>query len=217
MNNRSPKGVEKMKRKINTDNVEIIRTKSRTPVSKVTHISADTPKSDFYEGQKVTLLIGEETEIGYKAIIKNCEEGILYKNEVFQPLEKGQKVEGFIKKIREDKRIDLSLYKPGYKKVDALSERIIERLKEAGGFLPVTDKSQPDTIAELFGVSKKTYKMIIGGLYKKKMIAIEDDGIRLIKKGAPAFVLPGMTLARQAGSRHKARDKKILIKPPVKP
>jgi predicted RNA-binding protein (virulence factor B family) len=193
MNNSVQGEFSKMKRRTNADNVEIIKKPNRMSVPEKTHVSSDTPQSDFREGQKVALLIGEETEIGYKAIINNCEEGILYKNEVFQPLVKGQKLEGFIKKIREDKRIDLSLYKPGYKKVDALSERVIGRLKEAGGFIPVTDKSPPDVISEMFGVSKKTYKMIIGGLYKKRVIAIEDDGIRLIKA---------------QGAGHKAQGKK---------
>jgi len=170
-----------MKRITNADKVEIIRERKRRIVTEGHCKPLQNAPEDLREGQKVVLLIGEETEIGYKAIINNCEEGILYKNEVFQPLVKGQKLEGFIKKIREDKRIDLSLYKPGYRKVDELSERIIQRLKEAGGFIPVTDKSPPDVISEMFGVSKKTYKMIIGGLYKKKMIAIENDGIRLIK------------------------------------
>jgi predicted RNA-binding protein (virulence factor B family) len=172
-----------MKRVTSADKVEIIRKSNRiVPAAKGPHMPSDQSSGDLLEGQKVTLLIGEETEIGFKAVINNSSEGILYKNEVFQPLEKGQKVEGFIKKIREDNRIDLSLYKPGYKKVDALSERIIERLKEGGGFIPVTDKSPPDVISELFGVSKKTYKMIIGRLYKNRVIAIEEDGIRLIKK-----------------------------------
>ena len=171
-----------MKRKINADNVEIIRTRSRVPTSKGINMSADNTLGHFHEGQKVGLLIGEETTIGFKAVIDNGGEGMLYKNEVFQPLEKGQKVKGFIKRIREDKRIDLSLYKPGYRKVDALSERIIERLKSNRGFIPVTDKSPPEIIAELFGVSKKTYKMIVGRLYKERIISIEDDGIRLNKK-----------------------------------
>jgi len=171
-----------MKRKINSDKVEIIRTRSPMPVSRVAHVSADKTEGYFHEGQKVGLLIGEETEIGFNAVINNSSEGILYKNEVFQPLEKGQKVEGFIKKIREDNRIDLSLYKPGYRKVDALSKRVVERIKAQGGFIPVTDKSPPETISELFGISKKTYKMIIGRLYKERVVAIEDDGIRLNKK-----------------------------------
>ena len=171
-----------MKRKTNAGSVEIIRTRSRTPVSKETLISADKPDGSFHEGQKVLLVIGEETQLGFKAVINNSSEGILYKNEVFQPLQEGQKLEGFIKKIREDSRIDLTLYKPGYKKVDALSKKVVERLKSSGGFIPVTDKSPPETIAELFGISKKTYKMIIGRLYKDRIITIEDDGIRLNKK-----------------------------------
>lgn len=127
------------------------------------------------------MLIGEETEIGFKAVINEREEGILYKNEIFQPLEKGQRIEGFIKKIRDDRKIDLCLYKPGYKKVDLLMERVVERLKANQGFLPVTDKSPPQVISEFFGVSKKTYKMIIGHLYKKRLIEFEEGGIRLTK------------------------------------
>jgi uncharacterized protein len=185
MNNRGRRGALIMKRKINSDKVEIIRTKRHLPVSKTNHISADTLKSHFREGQKVKLVIREETDIGFKAIINDSSEGMLYKNEVFQPLEKGQKIGGFIRKIREDNRIDLSLYKPGYRKVDGLSERILERLKGAGGFLQVTDKSPPEEIAGLFGISKKTYKMIVGRLYRERIIAIEDDGIRLIKAQGP--------------------------------
>ena len=171
-----------MKRITNADKAEIIRKRKNPSAPKGPVMSSQQPPSNLREGQKVSLIIGEETEIGYKAIITNRDEGILYKNEVFQPLKKGQRLEGFIRKIREDKKIDLSLYKPGYKKVDALSDRIIERLQSQGGFIPVTDKSAPEKIAELFGVSKKAYKMIIGRLYKNRLIDIEEDGIRLINK-----------------------------------
>ena len=171
-----------MKRITNADKAEIIRERKQRPASGE-HLKPTLKAPEVLrEGQRVSLIIGEETLIGFKAIINNGLEGVLYKSEVFQPLEKGQKVEGFIKKIREDKKIDLSLYKPGYKKVDALSERVLKRLIDAGGFMPVTDKSAPERISELFGVSKKTYKMIIGKLYKQRIINIKDDGIRLIKE-----------------------------------
>jgi hypothetical protein len=138
---------------------------------------------EFQEGQSVELVIGDRTEIGYKALINNSREGMLYKNEVFQTLRKGQHITGFIKKVRDDGKIDLCLQKPGYEKVDEVSEKIIDTLKARGGFVSVTDNSAPEIIYGLFGVSKKTFKKAIGALYKKRRILIESDGIRLIKKG----------------------------------
>ncbi len=135
----------------------------------------------FQEGLSVELVIGERTDLGYKAMIDNLHWGMLYKNEVFQPLRKGQRIKGFIKKVRDDGKIDLCLQKPGPEKVDEASEKIIDKLKAAGGFVSVTDKSPPEIIYDLFGVSKKTYKKAIGSLYKKRLIIIENEGIRLIK------------------------------------
>jgi len=134
---------------------------------------------DYEPGQEVDLLIAGETDLGFNAIINNRHLGVIYKNEIFQPLRKGERVKGFIKKIREDEKIDLLLQKAGYAKVDDISMRIVEVLKKHNGFLPVTDKSDPDTIYELFGVSKKTYKKAIGSLFKFRLIDIEDKGIRL--------------------------------------
>ncbi len=139
----------------------------------------DNEQASFKEGEKVELILYEETDIGYSAIINNAFQGIIYKNEVFQKLKKGKATTGFIKKIRDDKKIDLTLYKPGYGKIKELSDPIIEILQKMGGFLPVTDKSSPETIYKLFGMSKKNYKKSIGALYKKKLITIEDTGIRL--------------------------------------
>lgn len=134
---------------------------------------------DYEAGQEVDLLIAGETDLGFNAIINNKHLGVLYKNEIFQPLRKGERLKGYIKKIREDEKIDLLLQKAGYAKVDDISMRIVEVLKKNNGFLPVTDKSDPDTIYELFGVSKKTYKKAIGSLFKFRIIEIEDKGIRL--------------------------------------
>ncbi|MBE9536590.1 MAG: GntR family transcriptional regulator [Proteobacteria bacterium] len=136
----------------------------------------------FEEGEEVELLICEETDMGYKAIINGDQGGVLYSNEVFQKLKIGEKTRGFIKKIRDDGKVDLSLQKAGAEKVDELSEKILSALKEQGGFLYVTDKSLPKVINTLFGCSKKTYKKAIGGLYKKRLITIEDKGIRLCEK-----------------------------------
>lgn len=137
---------------------------------------------EFQEGQGVELLICDQTEIGYKAIISNSRWGVLYKNEVFQKLKKGRHILGYIKKVRDDGKIDLCLQKPGYETIDGVSKKIMDKLKAEGGFIPATDKSSPEIIYGLFGVSKKTYKKAIGALYKKRLISIENNGINLIKK-----------------------------------
>ncbi len=136
----------------------------------------------FQAGEEVELLICNQTDIGYKAILNNTHWGVLYSNEVFQPLTSGQKTKGYIKKVRDDNKIDLCMHKPGYKRVDDVTEIILDVLKKKGGLLPVTDKSSPETIYKLFGVSKKTYKKAIGAIYKKKLITIENDGIKLVSK-----------------------------------
>ena len=142
----------------------------------------DNESGNFHAGQEVELLICSQTDIGYKAIINGTHWGVLYSNEVFQPLKSGQKAKGYIKKVRGDNKIDLSLHKPGYERVDDITDTILNVLKEQGGFISVTDKSSPETINKLFGVSKKTYKKAIGAIYRKKLIIIEDDGIRLNSK-----------------------------------
>jgi uncharacterized protein len=134
----------------------------------------------FKAGQKVSLLIADKTDLGIKAIINNTHWGMLYENELFQPVQKGQKLEGFIRQIREDSKIDLTLHQPGYGKVDELTDKILAKLKDNQGFLPLSDKSPPETIYNAFGVSKKVFKQAIGALYKKKLVLLEKDGIRLV-------------------------------------
>lgn len=135
---------------------------------------------DFEAGQKVSLIIAEQTELGFKAIVNNTHWGLLYQNELFQPLRKGQKLDGYIKKIRDDQKIDLSLHHPGYGKVLSLTDNILVKLKENDGVLLLSDKSPPEAIYKSFGVSKKVFKQAIGALYKKKLITLDKNGIRLI-------------------------------------
>jgi len=139
-------------------------------------------QAGFREGQKVALLISARKKMGFIAVINGTHKGILYENEVFQPLKIGQEIDGFIKKMRDDKKIDLCLQKPGYKAIDAMSRKIMDELQQQGGFIAVTDKSQPKAIADIFGVSKKIFKKAIGSLYKKRLITLEKDGIRLREK-----------------------------------
>ena len=135
---------------------------------------------NFVEKESVDLIICSETDLGYKAIINNTNWGVLYKNEVYQKLNYGQQITGFIKKVRDDGKIDLSLEKQGPKKIDSLSQAILDKLIENNGYLPLTDKTSPEIIAKMFGVSKKSYKKAIGALYKRKHIILENDGIKLI-------------------------------------
>ena len=133
----------------------------------------------FTAGQKVSLIIADKTDLGFKTIINNTHWGMLYENELFQPVQKGQKLEGFIKQIREDHKIDLTLHQSGYAKVEELTDKILAKLKANEGFLALSDKSPPDAIYNAFGVSKKVFKQAIGALYKQKLILIEKDGVRL--------------------------------------
>jgi uncharacterized protein len=136
---------------------------------------------DYTVGQEVDLLICQQTEIGYKAIINNLHWGILYKNETPVELKKGDRIKGYIKKIREDEKVDLSLYESGYDKVGDITKRILDKLEKQGGFIEVTDKSSSEHILHLFGISKKAYKMAVGALYKARKISLEPKGIRLVK------------------------------------
>lgn len=137
----------------------------------------------YKDGQAVNLMIAEETELGFKAVVDQQYWGVLYKNEVFQPLQKGQILKGFIKKVRPDHKLDLILSQEKYgQKVDSTSEKILAVLKKHDGYVALTDKSPPEMIYDTFAVSKKVFKQAIGGLYKQRKILIEDKGIRLLAK-----------------------------------
>ena len=103
---------------------------------------------------------------------------MVYKNEVFQELNLGQQLKGYIKKIRGDHKIDLSLQQPGFQKIDAVSRAILKTIKDHGGRIAVTDKSPPEEIYSLFGASKKTFKKAIGVLYKKRLVTFDANGIK---------------------------------------
>jgi predicted RNA-binding protein (virulence factor B family) len=137
---------------------------------------------DYINEQKVDLIIGTETELGFKAIVDRKYWGVLYRNEIFQKLNYAQQIKGYIKKVRTDGKLDLCLDKPGPQKIDSVSQAILDKLNENDGFIEITDKSTPELISKMFGVSKKTYKKAIGALYKRKHIILEKNGIRLISK-----------------------------------
>ena len=136
------------------------------------------PKYEF--NQEVSLLVADDTEIGYKVIVNNLHWGMVYHNQVFQRLEKGEHLKGYVKEIREDDKLDISLAPLGYQKVDGVAQTILQALQVQNGFLPVHDKSDPEVIYSLFRCSKKAFKQAIGALYRQHRIALEPDGIRLI-------------------------------------
>ncbi|MEI6707347.1 MAG: S1-like domain-containing RNA-binding protein [Methylococcales bacterium] len=147
--------------------------------TKIDKFISDTADEELTEGQQVELLIADKTELGVKAIVNNRYWGMLYMNELFQPVKKGQKLTAYIKQIREDLKIDLSLQAAGYGKVISLTESILAKLKANEGELNLSDKSPPEAIYAAFGVSKKVFKQAIGALYKQELIDIEKTGIRL--------------------------------------
>ncbi len=135
----------------------------------------------YTEGQAVNLIIAGKTDLGFKAIVEGQHWGVLYSNEVFQELQYGQRLSAFIKKLRPDGKIDLALsMTTGHKAAADIGPQILELLQAKGGFLALNDKTPPEEIQRLFGVSKKKYKIALGGLYKKRQISVDDDGIRLL-------------------------------------
>ncbi|MDQ6961164.1 MAG: S1-like domain-containing RNA-binding protein [Mariprofundaceae bacterium] len=140
----------------------------------------DEANGDFSQGDAVNLFVANRSDLGYKMIINNSHWGLLHHQEVLQPLKRGQHLKGFVSKIRDDDRIDLSLHIKKRDKTDDAVAIIMRELTGMGGFIAVTDKSTPGLVQDLFGISKGMYKKAIGSLYKRKMIVIEKEGIRLV-------------------------------------
>lgn len=141
----------------------------------------DQQPPNYEEGEEVDLIVYARTDLGFGAVVNNSHIGMIYQNEVFQELVIGQRLKGYIKKLRDDLKIDLRLQKTGYQIVDDISQTILNTITDSGGMIPVTDKSPPEEIYALFGVSKKVFKKAIGGLYKKKLIIIDSDGIKVVR------------------------------------
>ncbi|WP_394152337.1 S1 RNA-binding domain-containing protein [Vibrio maritimus] len=139
----------------------------------------DKTPARYQRNEQVDLLIAERSDLGYKAIVNGQHWGMIFPSDVIGKLFVGKKLKGFIKQVREDGKIDLSLQKVGVAKMDDLSEKILSLLEKKGGFLPLNDKSTPEAIFAAFKTSKGTFKKSIGGLYKQGKISIEKDGIHL--------------------------------------
>lgn len=136
----------------------------------------------FAEGDEVQVMVVGKSTLGYKVLINDAFVGLVYQNEVFKPLQIGDKMPAYIHRMRVDGKIDVRLNKAGYAAIEGESARLLKLLQEAGGYLPTTDKSPAETIYEVCGMSKKTYKKAVGELYKKRLIVLKENGIVLVKK-----------------------------------
>lgn len=132
--------------------------------------------------QEVNLMVVEEREIGYKVIVDNLHWGMVYYDQAFRRLERGERLKGYVKEVREDDKLDISLMPMGYRKVEGISKVLWDALRAKGGFLPVHDKSEPDEIYSLFRCSKKAFKQAVGALYKQHLIVLEKNGIRMAEQ-----------------------------------
>ena len=141
------------------------------------YLSTDYPP--YHGGDEVELLIWQKTDLGFKAIVDNKYAGLLFDDEIFRPLRSGDRVTAYVKQVRPDGKIDLSLQKKGQRAVVDFSDILLQHLQTNGGRTPLGDKSPAEEIYAVFGVSKKVFKKAVGDLYKRHLITIEPDGLRL--------------------------------------
>lgn len=133
---------------------------------------------DLKPGDEVDLLVFGKSDLGMKVIVNQKHEGLIYHDDIFKPLKVNDSVKGFIKKVREDNKLDITLELFGYRKVEPGTEKILNKLKANKGFLPYGDKTSPDIITREFQMSKKVFKKAIGALYKQRIIDISEEGIK---------------------------------------
>ena len=136
-------------------------------------------RPEYQPGEEVEVMVWQRTDLGYKVIVDNKFSGMLFHNEVFRQLEIGMRIPAYIKQVRPDGKIDLELQKAGFHKVDDFAEVLLQYIRDNGGRTSINDKTDAETIYDAFGVSKKTFKKAVGDLYRKRLIVLEDGGIRL--------------------------------------
>lgn len=134
----------------------------------------------YRPGEEVDILVWTKTDLGYKVIVDNRYAGLVYDSELFRSLYVGSRMKGYIKQVRPDGKIDVSLQKPGQEAVADFSDVLLEHLRMNGGRTSFCDKSPAEEIYAVFGVSKKVFKKAVGDLYKRRLIAIGDDGLRML-------------------------------------
>ena len=135
------------------------------------------------EGDEVDLVVWQQTDIGYKVIINSKHTGVLHFGDVFRDLEYGERLKGYVKTVREENKIDIGIGEKGYKRVLSETDKILQLLAENDGYLPYSDKSSPEDIYSMFGISKKTFKMAVGALYKERKIELTKTGMKLSDSG----------------------------------
>jgi len=140
----------------------------------------DESLNEFQVGQEVSLMSANKTDLGYQMIINNTHVGLLHQHEAIRTIKHGEKLQGFIQNIRDDRKIDVCLHIKPSEKTGEITDLIVYKLKANGGFLALHDKSDPKDIQKAFGISKGMFKKALGALYKQKKITIEADGIRLL-------------------------------------
>jgi predicted RNA-binding protein (virulence factor B family) len=136
---------------------------------------------EFKEGDKVSVLIADRSDIGLRVIVNHRYWGLVHNNEVFGNVPRGRRQDGWVKALRPDRKLNITLSAPGYAKVDAAAQGIMQVLRTHGGSMAVSDKTAPEQIHALFGVSKKVFKQTIGALYKDRKILIDEAGIHAVK------------------------------------
>ena len=141
-------------------------------------LSKDYP--EYQPGEEVEVMAWQKTDLGYKVIVDNKYSGLVYQREIFKALEPGMKMSAYVRQVREDGKIDLTLQKDGLQKVDDFSGVLLQYIKDQGGHTSLNDKSPAEDIYDTFGVSKKTFKKAVGDLYKKRLIVLVKDGITLL-------------------------------------
>lgn len=129
--------------------------------------------------EKVNIIVANQTDLGFNVIVNALHRGLIYKDEVFQKLQTGDKLEAYVKKTRPDGKIDLTLQRPGYRSIEPNAQRVLTQLELNNGFLALHDKSTPGEIHDRLQMSKKSFKKAVGVLYKKRLVELEEKGIRL--------------------------------------
>lgn len=136
--------------------------------------------ADYQTGEEVSLIVARRTDVGYTVIVNKTHEAVIYENEIFQPVHMGMELTGYIKRVREDGKIDCILQRnDGHRQIDGLAASILEKLRANGGKLPVSDTSAPEEIYRLFGCSKKNYKKAVGALFRQRKVYIGAKELRL--------------------------------------
>lgn len=134
------------------------------------------------KGEKVVILIGDRTDLGMKVIVNNKYQGMIFLSDLNRRLRTGEITDGFVKNVRADGKLDITLFEEGYLKVESLTDQLLNVLRTNEGFLNLHDKSSPEDIMKKTGMSKKTFKQVVGNLYKQRLIAINDNGIALLSE-----------------------------------